>query len=168
MVKKSCIKSQSVAVDMLYICVTHLSLSIAITTMGHALRITQFFGLFWPPYPSDCKMIPLLLNSMTSQLLLLTAIRQPPLPLGCGRTKCMTPKHYCKYFRPRSSHGNKLCNRYELERKYWSQTLFLLISQKPCLSKSKTIFVAISPNWSSAFSIFFLQSTFKRKSYFSS
>ena len=36
-------------------------------------------------------MMSLLLNSMTSLLLILTAIHQPRLPLDCGRTECMAP-----------------------------------------------------------------------------
>ena len=36
------------------------------------------FVAFFTPSPSDCKMTALLLNSMTSPLLILTAIHQPP------------------------------------------------------------------------------------------
>ena len=47
------------------------------STIFHTLSMTRFFGLFLPS-PSDCKMMSLLLNSMTSLLLILTAIHQPP------------------------------------------------------------------------------------------
>ena len=47
---------------------------------GRTLSMTAIFWVFLPLPPSDCKMTSLLLYSMTSLLLTLTVIHQPPLP----------------------------------------------------------------------------------------